>query len=326
MCSKCGHLVCLCSLRATGSMGWCTSHRRVRQPGEPYVHAAQVACLLLGIPVRRQCCQRGSAARVPCRGSTLLMLHRCERRSRITCTWGRRTLTRIAFRPSRRCWRWETQARRGFVLHSFYLLLAQPGSSSSRGGTTPTPLCPPHLPGAVWVKVVEVTEDERGFRVGCSIKLAGQSDGTDLDPSNTKYRPRGEGPGAPRVRAAPAASQLACLPACSKAGGWLLRLGAQRLLCSIWCCHPWLAPPPSSPGKQVQQPIGAHVAEAHGGAVDWGYLKADVVQVGKAAAALRLRLAPHPPTAPPAHAASLCSSTRPVAVRQGQQAVRPGGG
>lgn len=36
-------------------------------------------------------------------------------------------------------------------------------------------------------------------QIGCSIKHVSQSDGTDLDPGNTKYRPRGEG-GAPQVR------------------------------------------------------------------------------------------------------------------------------
>lgn len=46
----------------------------------------------------------------------------------------------------------------------------------------------------VWVKVVEVDENsERGGppRIGCSIKLVSQRDGTDLDPGNAKYQPRG---------------------------------------------------------------------------------------------------------------------------------------
>lgn len=47
----------------------------------------------------------------------------------------------------------------------------------------------------VWVKVVDVTQDERGPKVGCSIKLVSQRDGTDLDPENVKYKPRGEGGG-----------------------------------------------------------------------------------------------------------------------------------
>ena len=49
----------------------------------------------------------------------------------------------------------------------------------------------------VWVKVVDVTSDERGPKVGCSIKFVSQRDGTDLDPGNVKYKPRGEGGGAP---------------------------------------------------------------------------------------------------------------------------------
>ena len=32
----------------------------------------------------------------------------------------------------------------------------------------------------VWVKVVEVGEDERGPRIGCSLKLVSQSDGRDM--------------------------------------------------------------------------------------------------------------------------------------------------
>ncbi|PRW33884.1 S1 RNA binding domain-containing isoform B [Chlorella sorokiniana] len=83
----------------------------------------------------------------------------------------------------------------------------------------------------VWVKVVDISFDDRGPKIGCSIKHVSQSDGTDLDPSNTKYRPRGEGAG----------------------------------------------------GPQGQQPIGAQVGVAHDGAVDWGHMKADVVQYGGAA-------------------------------------------
>eukprot|EP00775_Hariotina_reticulata_P012440 gene12440-12577_t len=44
----------------------------------------------------------------------------------------------------------------------------------------------------VWVKVVEVGEDARGPKIGCSMKLVDQADGTDLDPKNMRYRPRGE--------------------------------------------------------------------------------------------------------------------------------------
>lgn len=49
---------------------------------------------------------------------------------------------------------------------------------------------------SVQVKVVEVVADERGPKVGCSIKLVNQRDGSDLDPNFLKYRPRGEAPGA----------------------------------------------------------------------------------------------------------------------------------
>ena len=37
--------------------------------------------------------------------------------------------------------------------------------------------------------------------------------------------------------------------------------------------------PPFSQGREA---IGAHVAETHGDAVDWGHMKADVVQYGGA--------------------------------------------
>jgi len=47
----------------------------------------------------------------------------------------------------------------------------------------------------IWVKVVEVTGDERGLRIGCSMKLVSQGDGRDLDPNNLQYKPRGEGGG-----------------------------------------------------------------------------------------------------------------------------------
>eukprot|EP00887_Chlorella_sp_A99_P003531 scaffold7.g3531.t1 len=80
----------------------------------------------------------------------------------------------------------------------------------------------------VWVKVVEVQFDERGPKIGCSIKLVDQRDGTDLDPNNLKYRPR-------------------------EGGG----------------------------GPARDQPIGASAgAVAQPGQVDWGHLKADVVQYG----------------------------------------------
>ena len=47
----------------------------------------------------------------------------------------------------------------------------------------------------MFVKVVDVKQDERGPKIGCSIKLVSQRDGTDLDPHNLKYRPRPEGGG-----------------------------------------------------------------------------------------------------------------------------------
>lgn len=45
------------------------------------------------------------------------------------------------------------------------------------------------------MQVVEVTDDggERGPKVACSIKLVDQREGTDLDPHNVKWQPRGEG-------------------------------------------------------------------------------------------------------------------------------------
>jgi hypothetical protein len=45
--------------------------------------------------------------------------------------------------------------------------------------------------------VVEVSDDGsgRGPRIGCSIKLVNQADGTDLDPGGSRYRPRGGGAG-----------------------------------------------------------------------------------------------------------------------------------
>ncbi|KAF6261416.1 hypothetical protein COO60DRAFT_1636853 [Scenedesmus sp. NREL 46B-D3] len=56
-------------------------------------------------------------------------------------------------------------------------------------------------------KVVEVGHDDRGPKIGCSMKLVDQSDGTDLDPQNLRYRPRGEGgQGGPGARAPVGAS------------------------------------------------------------------------------------------------------------------------
>jgi len=88
----------------------------------------------------------------------------------------------------------------------------------------------------VFVKVVELGEpDERGNpKVGCSIKLVSQRDGTDLDPGQVKYKPRGER---------------------GSGGG----------------------------GGGGHQPIGAAaagVAQHARGVVDWGHLKADVINFG----------------------------------------------
>ena len=80
---------------------------------------------------------------------------------------------------------------------------------------------------AVYVKVVEVTPEERGPRIAASIKLVSQRDGEDLDPHFLKFRPRGEGGG----------------------------------------------------GGQQHQAMGA-AAKVQDAVVDWGHLKADVVQYG----------------------------------------------
>jgi hypothetical protein len=79
----------------------------------------------------------------------------------------------------------------------------------------------------VYVKVVEVTPEERGPRIAASIKLVSQRDGEDLDPHFLKFRPRGEGGG----------------------------------------------------GGQQHQAMGA-AAKVQDAVVDWGHLKADVVQYG----------------------------------------------
>ncbi len=45
------------------------------------------------------------------------------------------------------------------------------------------------------VQIVDVSEEPgQKMKVACSIKLVDQREGTDLDPTNTKYQPRGEGP------------------------------------------------------------------------------------------------------------------------------------
>ena len=55
----------------------------------------------------------------------------------------------------------------------------------------------------VWVKVVEIREEPgQRVKVSCSMKLANQRDGADLDPGHSKYRPQGgeKGSGANRGR------------------------------------------------------------------------------------------------------------------------------
>lgn len=46
----------------------------------------------------------------------------------------------------------------------------------------------------LWVKVVEIKDPEpgsdRGPKIGCSIKLVSQKDGTDLDPHGLRHRPK----------------------------------------------------------------------------------------------------------------------------------------
>ena len=42
-------------------------------------------------------------------------------------------------------------------------------------------------------QVVEVSEDQGRAKVACSIKLADQKTGADLDSAGTKWQPRGEG-------------------------------------------------------------------------------------------------------------------------------------
>jgi hypothetical protein len=118
------------------------------------------------------------------------------------------------------------------------------------------PLCTPlhnsltttnnqHVGERIRVKIVDVSEDETrgGSKISASLKLVNQRDGTDLDPAHTKYRPRGgrEGGG-------------------GGAGG--LEGGAFR----------------GGSGRGTS--VAAQVATAQGNVVDWGYLKADVVQYG----------------------------------------------
>lgn len=47
----------------------------------------------------------------------------------------------------------------------------------------------------VYVKVVEVQQDDRGPKISGSLKLVDQGTGEDLDPGGTRYQPRGQGEG-----------------------------------------------------------------------------------------------------------------------------------
>ncbi len=60
------------------------------------------------------------------------------------------------------------------------------------------------------VQIVDVSEEPgQKMKVACSIKLADQREGADLDPTNTKYQPRGEGPAGGPGRGATAAAAVA---------------------------------------------------------------------------------------------------------------------
>ncbi|CAL5227873.1 g10913 [Coccomyxa viridis] len=62
----------------------------------------------------------------------------------------------------------------------------------------------------LFVKIVDVSEEPgQKMKVACSIKLADQREGADLDPTNTKYQPRGEGPAGGPGRGATAAAAVA---------------------------------------------------------------------------------------------------------------------
>lgn len=56
------------------------------------------------------------------------------------------------------------------------------------------------------MQIVDVTEEPGAkMKVACSIKLVDQREGTDLDPTNTRYQPRGEGPSGGPGRGPPTA-------------------------------------------------------------------------------------------------------------------------
>ncbi len=64
------------------------------------------------------------------------------------------------------------------------------------------PLADPrqHISTALEVSLPTLPRLISPMQIGCSIKLVSQTDGTDLDPANSKYRPRGEGGGGFQVQ------------------------------------------------------------------------------------------------------------------------------
>ena len=104
------------------------------------------------------------------------------------------------------------------------------------------------------------------MKVACSIKLADQREGTDLDPSNTKYQPRGEGPADGPIRGPITATAVVARGT------------------AMYC------PPPTRLWAASTHAVSDHclptadtdVVCAAGDTVDWGYLKAGDQQYGDA--------------------------------------------
>ncbi len=88
-----------------------------------------------------------------------------------------------------------------------------------------------HLWLQVWVKVVEVqpAEGDRQLRIGCSIKLVDQKDGSDLDPYGHKWVQQLGG----RVVLGVLCREVVCL----EGGCWWWRMlhGAFAAPDSLWC-------------------------------------------------------------------------------------------
>ena len=100
-----------------------------------------------------------------------------------------------------------------------------------------------------------MTDDggERGPKVACSIKLVDQREGTDLDPHNVKWQPRGEGgPGGHGFRGPAQAAAVVqqgqhCTPyhlsdsvdmpelTCNKSAA-CCRSKQSKVACSVHCC------------------------------------------------------------------------------------------